>query len=109
MVRRAERPEQYALSNRRQHLWRVYRMSLEDYDRLLAKQDGCCAICAASLDGGRTHVDHDHRSGVVRGILCMACNIGLGHFRDNLNFVTQALAYLSRHALGEEEGQNGDE
>jgi hypothetical protein len=49
----------------------------EDYDRLLAAQGGGCAICKAPPKTRRLHVDHDHKTGAVRGLLCHRCNRGL--------------------------------
>lgn len=41
------------------------------------------------------HIDHDHRTGKVRGILCQACNLGLGKFRDDPALIKSAIRYLS--------------
>jgi hypothetical protein len=55
----------------------------ETYDRILAAQDGGCAICGALPAVRDLAVDHDHKTGAVRGLLCMSCNTGLGHFHDD--------------------------
>ncbi|MDR7274568.1 endonuclease VII domain-containing protein [Catenuloplanes atrovinosus] len=57
-------------------------------------QDGVCAICDAP---DPEHVDHDHRTGAVRGILCFNCNGGLGQFRDNIAYLDRAITYLKGH------------
>lgn len=49
----------------------------EQYERLLAAQGGRCALCPATPKTRRLHVDHEHRSGLVRGLLCHRCNRGL--------------------------------
>jgi hypothetical protein len=60
-----------------------YGITIEDYDRILISQDGRCAICLRPpLPDRRLDVDHDHESGVVRGLLCPQCNRGLGHLGD---------------------------
>lgn len=86
-----------ALGNaRRAWIKRKYGISLEEYDELLARQDGGCAIC-----GSRDHaleyqlaVDHDHETGRVRGLLCHRCNLGIGQFGDDLDLLRKAIKYL---------------
>lgn len=80
-----------------------YGITLEEYEALLVQQGGCCAICRAVIDprGTTMPVDHDHETGKVRGILCMNCNVGLGHFHDSVEMLKRAIAYLeeiNRHA-----------
>ena len=73
-----------------------YGLSVGDYEALVATQGGRCAICGSS-DPGRNevlHVDHDHDTGAVRGLLCFSCNIGLGSFGDDLTRLRAAIAYL---------------
>ncbi|MBO9194351.1 endonuclease VII domain-containing protein [Rhizobium sp. 16-449-1b] len=72
-------------------------ISVEEYDALLAKQGGGCAICgekSADKRGHRLHVDHSHDTGAVRGILCSSCNIGLGKFKDSVSRLDRAIEYL---------------
>jgi hypothetical protein len=71
-------------------------LTVADYDALLLKQGGGCYICGAttSFGGVRLAVDHDHETGKVRGILCKACNVALGQFRDNPEFCDKAAEYL---------------
>lgn len=70
-------------------------MSMDDYQALIAKQGGGCAICKTVLEGLRqVHTDHDHGTGLVRGILCQRCNLGLGHFRDDTKLLRAAIGYL---------------
>lgn len=60
-----------------------------------------CAICGANPEVDKTavlHVDHDHRTGRVRGVLCAGCNLGLGHFCDDPRLLAKAGAYLLRAA-----------
>jgi hypothetical protein len=68
-----------------------YGLEPDDYRNMLKKQKRCCAIC-----GEKTVlvVDHDHQTGVVRGLLCHPCNKGIGHLKDDPEIVTKALAYL---------------
>jgi hypothetical protein len=75
---------------RRYQLRWAYGITPEDYDRMFRAQEGRCKICR----GPATAVDHDHETGQVRGLLCRPCNSGLGHFRDSLEFLRRAVAYL---------------
>lgn len=75
-----------------------YGITIDQYDAMLVAQGGRCAICPSTTPGGhggrRFHVDHDHTTGVVRGLLCSPCNSGLGHLGDNPDRLRAALAYL---------------
>lgn len=76
-------------------LKRLYGMSREEYFDMLEKQGGVCAICDEPSGGGRyLAVDHDHATGMVRGLLCGNCNNGLGRFKDNPARLRAAAAYL---------------
>ena len=85
--------------NRNARLQRQYALTLVEFDRLLAEQNGQCAICGTDKPGryGRFCVDHDHRSGKVRGLLCHNCNHGVGKFKDSAARLNSAAAYLRRH------------
>lgn len=74
-----------------------YGITPEEYEAMIARQDGKCAICAKSNPcgrGKRFHVDHDHSTGRVRGLLCHGCNTGLGAFSDSAEQLRAALRYL---------------
>ena len=69
-----------------------------DVLRLYREADGKCGICGAER-GMRNHsLDHCHKTDKLRGILCGKCNLGLGHFNDDINRLRAAIAYLERHA-----------
>lgn len=73
-----------------------YGITPADYARMLVRQGGVCAICGAPPPSGRVrrlHVDHDHASGKVRGLVCYHCNVGLA-FIERLG--ARASAYLRR-------------
>lgn len=63
---------------RRCELIRKYGITPEDYDALFVAQDGKCAICLKPPKVFRLHTDHDHKTGTVRGLLCVSCNTKLG-------------------------------
>lgn len=77
---------------------RKYGITLEDEQALYDQQGGCCAICGAALGpyglNRHAHLDHDHATGIVRGILCRGCNLGLGNFMDEPTLLEIAITYL---------------
>jgi len=81
------------------HIQLLYGITAEDYDALLVRQNGGCAICGTTKPGGRGsfHVDHDHTTGVVRGLLCHGCNVGIGNLGDDPDRLMAAVAYLLSH------------
>lgn len=70
----------------------IYGITPDDFKKLLAKQKGKCAICKKRKQ--TLHVDHNHKTGKVRGLLCGNCNRGLGLFFDNKKFLQAAIIYL---------------
>lgn len=81
---------------------RRYGITIADYDRMLAEQHGCCAICKKGNEARRFDVDHCHSTGVVRGLLCRNCNWGIGNLRDSAELVEVALEYLRKPRQREE-------
>lgn len=79
---------------RRSYFKRQYGLTVDQVDEMLL---GGCAICGTIDWPGRHnrgHIDHDHATGKVRGVLCSECNTGLGKFRDDPELVDRAAAYL---------------
>lgn len=75
-----------------------YGLTLDQYHAILERQDFGCGICGAdivSVDRRKIHIDHDHKTGKVRGILCASCNTGIGKLRDGELFAP-AERYLRR-------------
>jgi hypothetical protein len=78
---------------------RTYGISADEFDRLLDEQHGACAICRTRPEREASmHVDHDHESGAVRGLLCLSCNQGLGQFKDDPTLLLRAIVYLRQRA-----------
>lgn len=71
--------------------WRTYGLTREKYDKLLELQCGYCAICC---DREAKYVDHDHKTGEVRGILCQPCNTAIGMMREDVRLFLSAMNYL---------------
>jgi hypothetical protein len=81
--------------NRARRLRRQYGISQTAFDALLNSQGGVCAACGKpDWNGKGPHVDHDHATGKVRGILCSNCNTILGHAKDNIAILELAIEYL---------------
>lgn len=73
---------------------RLYGITPEQYEELLDRQGSVCAICRQPPRRGRLHVDHDHRSGRVRGLLCHLCNRAIGALRDDPQLADGVALYL---------------
>jgi hypothetical protein len=74
-----------------------YGITPEEHADLVERQLGSCAICGADCADSSTrslHIDHDHQTGRVRGLLCSNCNRGLGHLQDAPGILAVAIAYL---------------
>jgi Recombination endonuclease VII len=76
-------------------------MSVEDYEAMLLRQGGVCGICKRPPGKRRLGVDHCHKTGQVRGLLCSKCNSGIGFYGDDARLTREAAAYLEA-ALGDE-------
>ena len=89
-----QRPDRKA-AGRAGHLKRKFGISPEQYEEMLKAQRGGCAICGRVPEAGKTfHVDHDHDTGAVRGLLCQPCNHALGLFQESSLVVDRARTYL---------------
>jgi hypothetical protein len=91
---------------RRAMLRYFYGLSPEDYDRLSARQGGVCAICMRRPVDALC-IDHCHRTGRIRGLLCRRCNSALGFFRDDEIRLRSAIAYLRRTCALQAECRTG--
>lgn len=72
-----------------------YRVSKKDWDSILEKQGGTCALCLRPPE----HIDHDHRTGVVRGLLCAGCNLAVNRVEEQ-GWATRALNYVNTADTG---------
>ena len=78
-----------------------YGMTIEDYNAMHARQNGKCAICGTSEE--KLVVDHNHKTGQVRELLCHLCNAMIGCAREDVAILTSAVAYLQREQHSERE------
>jgi len=75
-----------------------FNINIEQYNQLFYLQNHRCAICKDECPTGRQlAVDHDHKTGKIRGLLCMECNIGLGKFKDSVDLLSKAISYLNKN------------
>jgi hypothetical protein len=76
---------------------RNYGITLDEYERRFAYQNGVCAICSLPQNSTRNQrlcVDHDHDTGAIRGLLCDTCNRGIGLLKDDARILDRAALYL---------------
>jgi hypothetical protein len=87
-------------TNRDYFLKHKFGINEQIYNEMLARQNNGCAICKKTTSGDKRTkhlaVDHCHKTGVVRGLLCAACNKGIGLFKDSQQNLTNAIAYLQK-------------
>lgn len=99
---RESNQEKHRAITRRCLVRRLYGISVEDFDRMVVEQSGLCLICHRNPYPKKLHVDHDHSSGKVRGLLCGHCNSLLGMAKDNTSILASAIAYLEAYAHEED-------
>ena len=96
--RKDPRPD--AQIRERRRTLRTYGLTQADWDNLLRSQGNRCAICRAEepgLRGESWHIDHDHVTGKVRGLLCGRCNLGIGQLQDDPAILFAAARYVAKH------------
>jgi len=91
---RTEHPERF----RRYSRLKLYGLTHGQLLELLAAQHGVCAICSEQMTEATLHVDHDHNTGAVRGLLCPKCNAALGFLSDSPARLRAALVYLEQRS-----------
>lgn len=84
----------------REGIKRRHGVTLEQFNSLLSSQNGTCAICGKSpQEGKRLCIDHDHKTGIVRGLLCRNCNAAIGQLGDDPNMLSRAMQYLNQYQI----------
>ena len=77
---------------------KYYGMSHDDVELEKKKQNNKCSICGNEFkDKNGEHVDHDHKTGLYRALLCRGCNTGLGNFKESISNLERAIEYLRKH------------
>lgn len=93
---REKNKDKRRITQRNYQLKMLYDIDLEDYQNILDRQENLCACCGTK---GKLVVDHCHRTGKVRGLLCWTCNTGLGKLGDTEEGLERALRYLRSHKV----------
>jgi hypothetical protein len=85
--------------NRNNHLKNKYGITQDDYNQMFENQKGCCSICGKhqSEVSRALSVDHNHKNGEIRGLLCHTCNSAIGKFYDDITLLENAISYLKKH------------
>ena len=94
-----ERSRKWAQENRGRIAERVYGMAPGQYAAMVEAQGGKCAVCLQPPSRGTLHVDHDHATGQVRGLLCQRCNVALGLLLDDPRRIAALMDYAERGRL----------
>lgn len=83
----------------RQHLKRSFNLSLEEFNMMRAQQDYRCAICGLHEEehGKNLCVDHDHKTGRIRALLCSHCNRMIGFARERVDVLSAAIDYVRKY------------
>lgn len=97
--RRTSNNVYHTCRNCRSKYRRLINLSDKDYKEILESQNNECAICGTDAKEFKIalSVDHDYITKKIRGLLCVNCNMGLGHFKDSLSNLHRALIYVGRH------------
>lgn len=90
-------PEAQSAANRRAKLKR-YGITEDEYEQMSQAQSGACAICKQIPIKRPLFVDHDHRTGQARGLLCDLCNAGIGMLGDSVDRMLVAIEYLNAYS-----------
>lgn len=100
--RRCQNPKNYNglefTEAQRNYKYKInYGISIDDYNSMFEEQQGCCAICKTHQIEfkKKLHVDHSHKTGQVRGLLCHNCNLAIGRLKEDPVIIASALEYVS--------------
>lgn len=79
------------------YMIKSYGMSLSDYENMAWDQQGYCYVCKSRPETKRLNIDHDHKTGKVRRLICDPCNQALGHVKDSVEHLKLLIDYLEEH------------
>jgi hypothetical protein len=95
-LRDPEKHKEKTRGNQRVYTAKKFGLTLGELEAMYVQQEGRCAICGISEEahGKYLAIDHCHKTGKVRGLLCMPCNTALGNFKDDTYVMSKAIKYL---------------
>ena len=77
-----------------------YGITLEEYNSMLDSQNSLCYICETTFDeDNKAQVDHDHKTGKIRKLLCRNCNTAIGHMKEDIDVLKKSIKYIEEHSL----------
>ncbi len=82
----------YQVTGKPRRLQRAYGLTVEQHKQVYVNQNGCCAVCSKPVAYDDVHTDHNHTTGIFRGLLCVRCNHGMGYV-DDKNWMAAASDY----------------
>jgi len=83
------------LEHKKTTRYKNYNITKQEFEEMKAKQNGMCAICGR--ENNNLVIDHNHKTGKVRGLLCTACNVGIGLLQDSVDILTIAIKYITKN------------
>lgn len=91
-------PDSVRLTNKKAYLKSQYGISIEEYDAMVARAEGRCEICdkLESDQKSPLAIDHCHKTGKVRGLLCVNCNTAIGLLKEDFGIIDKLVAYLKK-------------
>jgi hypothetical protein len=91
-----EYTEKYKEQQKENDLKRRFNINAQQYEAMLIAQDFSCGICGTHQKDLNISlaVDHCHKTGAIRGLLCRKCNLSLGGFQDSVEVLEKAIQYL---------------
>ena len=99
---RRKRPPHYNPNRHKATKLRQYGLTDDQYTRMLTDQNGLCKICKTNcslISSGKLVIDHNHRTGKIRGLLCGSCNVMLGNARDSAEILRSGAEYLEQTSI----------
>jgi hypothetical protein len=95
---RVQSKEEQHESRRWKSIYSLYRITRGQWLEIFERQKGCCAICDTSQDdlGYTLQIDYDHLTGIVRGLLCKKCNLGIAMFSEDVESIKKAIKYMEK-------------